>query len=137
MRGADFPIHKNRGIRNRFAEMSTSLDVDFKRRGKLLLDPSEGVVERGVWLRGIRCGPSLGPCGGNVGHVLLVDLLRGIQQESRGKSEKGKKHQLRHVWPRVYLVKMQSDCGRVRFKTKILEEVSDFFRSGERYMSTG
>ena len=79
MRGAAFPIDKNRGIGNRFAQMSTGLDVDFKGRRKLLLDPSQGVVKRRVWLWGIRNGPSLCSNRSNVGYVLLASLLSGVQ----------------------------------------------------------
>jgi len=118
VRGTAFPIHKDRGIGNRFVEMSTRLDVDFKRGRELLLDPSKGVVERGVRLRGIRSGPRPFPCRSYAGYVLLVNLLRGIQQESRDKSEKGKKQEFGHVWPRVYVLKMRNFCGRIRFRKK-------------------
>jgi len=136
VRGAAFPIHKDRGIGNRFVEMSTRLDIDLKGSRKPLLDPSKSVVERGVRLRRIRSGSSLCPRGSNVGYVLLVNLLRGAEQQSRDKSENGKKEELRHIWPRAYVLKMRSNCAGFDSKQEswLTAKTSSF---GERYVSTG
>jgi len=90
VRGAAFPIHKDRGIGNRFVEMSTRLDIDLKGSRKPLLDPSKSVVERGVRCGVSAAGSSLCLAGANVGYVLLVNLFAALSNspEIRARMER-------------------------------------------------